>query len=147
MKASTVRLPNRSPSNRLITFSRQGVFLSVSIGQLRKADAPLIPEVCIYLLGVQCLISLSGGLPGTLSLSNNIFLVQKPHTESTGACACTGPTRPHHATRNRASLSWATNCMCDAYAGWPALLADAALPHHNHEHLRLKPYHDGKGTL
>jgi hypothetical protein len=38
--------------------------LSISIDQLDKADAPLIPEAYIYLLGMRCLVSLSDGLAG-----------------------------------------------------------------------------------
>ena len=37
--------------------------------------------------------------------------------------ACTGPTQPYYAARNRASAGRATNCSRNAYAGWPAVLA------------------------
>ncbi|KAI0289272.1 hypothetical protein BC826DRAFT_1177396 [Russula brevipes] len=68
-----------------------------SIDQLDKADAPPIPEVYMYLLSVQCLVSLSDGL------------------------ACTWSTRPVDAPRNRACPGKTMRAMLNA--GWPALLA------------------------
>ncbi|KAF8495992.1 hypothetical protein F5888DRAFT_1907591 [Russula emetica] len=46
-----------------------------------KADAPLIPEAYIYLLGVQCLVSLPDGLAGYTFPFFNTLAVQKPPAE------------------------------------------------------------------
>lgn len=54
------------------------IYLSCSIDQLDKADSPPIPETYIYLLGVQCLVSLCEGfvfLTGPLYTS---IVIQKP---------------------------------------------------------------------
>jgi hypothetical protein len=72
-----VRLPHRRSADKLPTVSRY-CLLSVSIDQLDKADAPLIPEAFIYLLGVQCLVSLSDGLARYTSPLYNTIAVQKP---------------------------------------------------------------------
>jgi hypothetical protein len=112
-----VRLPNRRSADKLPTFPRY-CLLSLSIDQLDKADAPLIPEAYIYLLGVQCLVSLSDGLAGYAFPLFNTLAVQKPPAER----ACTGRTRPYYAARNRASPGRATNCARDAERK-PALLA------------------------
>jgi hypothetical protein len=102
-----VRPPDQRSADRLPTFSRH-CLLSVSIDQLDKADAPLIPETYIYLLGVQCLLSLSDGLAGYSFPLYNTIAVQKPPAGSYG------PTRPYYAARNRASQGRATNCTRDA---------------------------------
>ena len=52
---------NLCSADKLLTFSCHSL-LSVSIDQLNKADALLTPEAYIYLLGKQCLVSLSNGL-------------------------------------------------------------------------------------
>ena len=51
---------------------------SHSIDQLDKTDAPPIPEAYIYLLGVQCLVSLCDGLAGYAIPLYNTLAVQKP---------------------------------------------------------------------
>ena len=67
-----VRLPNQRSADKFTTFSCD-CLLSVSIDQLDKTDVPLIPEAYIYLLGVQCLVSLSDGLAGyTFPLYNTL---------------------------------------------------------------------------
>jgi hypothetical protein len=68
-ESSIVRLPDQRPSDSLSIFSRRCI-LSVSIDRLdnSRADTPLIPKAYTYLLGVQCLVSLSDRLVGyTLS--------------------------------------------------------------------------------
>ena len=45
----------------------------LSIDQLDKTNAPLIPNAYIYLLGVQCLVSLSDGLVGYAILLYSSF--------------------------------------------------------------------------
>jgi len=93
-----VRLPDQSSADRLPTSSRH-CLLSVSIDQLDKADAPVIPEAYIYLLSVQCLVSLSDGLAEYTFPLYNTLAVQKQPTDSIDP-ACTGPTRPYYVTRN-----------------------------------------------
>ena len=49
--------------------------MSCSIDQLDKADAPPIPEAYIYLLALQCLVSISEGFAAqTLPLFNTIVV-------------------------------------------------------------------------
>ncbi|KAI0274264.1 hypothetical protein BGY98DRAFT_994937 [Russula aff. rugulosa BPL654] len=70
-------------------FSRHRL-LSNRIDQLDKADGPLISEAYIYLLGAQCLVSLSDGLTGY-----NFFSTTPSRSKNHGfnrARACTGPT-------------------------------------------------------
>jgi hypothetical protein len=117
-----VRLPHRRSADKLPTVSRY-CLLSVSIDQLDKADAPLIPEAFIYLLGVACLVSLSDGLARYTSPLYNTIAVQKPpagsmeparalahstllrcpkpslpvrDAERSVACASCGPLPPYH---------------------------------------------------
>jgi hypothetical protein len=58
-----VRLPDQRSADRLLTISHH-CLLPVSIDLLDKGDAPLIPKAYIYLLGAQCLVSLSDSLAG-----------------------------------------------------------------------------------
>ncbi|OBZ73105.1 Protein MON2 [Grifola frondosa] len=70
------------------------------IDQLDKADSPPIPESYIYLLGVQCLVSLCEGLAIFTAPLYNSIMVQKPR-------AAGEPVTVHDMVEN----------------GWPALLA------------------------
>ena len=85
--------------------------LSVSIAPLDKADAPLILEAYIYLLSVQCLVSLSDGLTGYNFSLYNTLTAQKPPTGSTEPVHAPSPLDP---PRDHASPHWATNCARDA---------------------------------
>jgi hypothetical protein len=49
-----------------------------SIDQLDKADSPPIPEPYIYLLGVQCLVSLCEGFAAFVGPVYNTLMVQRP---------------------------------------------------------------------
>lgn len=49
-----------------------------SIDQLDKADSPPIPEPYIYLLGVQCLVSLCEGFASFVGPLYNTLMVQRP---------------------------------------------------------------------
>jgi hypothetical protein len=108
-----VRLPHRRSPDKLPTLSRH-CLLSVSIDQLDKADAPLIPEAYIHLLGVQCLVSLSDGLARYTFPLYNTLAVQKPPAASTEPVRAPGPL---DVARNRAGPRAMLN------VGWPALLA------------------------
>ena len=87
-----VRLPNQRSADKFTTFSCD-CLLSVSIDQLDKTDAPLIPDAYIYLLGVQCLVSLSDGLAGYTFPLYNTLAVQKPPAGSESVHA-PGPLDP-----------------------------------------------------
>ena len=102
-----VHLPNQRSADRFTTFSCD-CLLSVSIDQLDKTAAPLIPEVYIYLLDVQCLISLSDGLAGyTFPLYNTLAVQKPPATESVRA---PGPLDPTTLLDRFQSMT----LMCDA---------------------------------
>jgi hypothetical protein len=94
--------------------------LSVSIDQLDKADAPLIPEVYTYLLGVQCLISISDGLAGyTFPLYNTLVVQNHPRAQpsSTEPVHAPGPLDPTTLPETEpARAKLRTNCarMLDA---------------------------------
>ena len=70
---------------------RAANLLPISIDQLDTADAPLIPEAYIYLLGVQYLVLLSDGLTGYSFPLYNTVVVQNLPTGSTETVRATGP--------------------------------------------------------
>jgi hypothetical protein len=117
-----VRLPNRCSADKMPTFSRH-CLLSVSIDQLDKADAPLIPEAYIYLLGVQCLVSLSDGLAGYTFPLYNTLAVQKPPTGSTEPVRAPGPLDPTTLPETEPARDGLRTVRAMLNAGWPALLA------------------------
>ena len=53
---------------------------ALSIDQLDKADSPPIPESYLYLLGVQCLVSLCEGFANFTAPLYNSIMVQKPRS-------------------------------------------------------------------
>ena len=76
-----------SPTNILPTgcqlFPVSALFLLAS-NQRDKADAPFIREAHIYLLGVQCLVSLPDGLAGCAFPFYRTLPVQKPPARAPG---------------------------------------------------------------
>jgi hypothetical protein len=81
-EGAMVRLPDHRSADRLPTLSRH-CLLSVSIDPLNKVDASLIPEAYIYLLGVQCLVSLADGLVRyTFPLCNIIVVQNHPRLQA-----------------------------------------------------------------
>ena len=111
-----------------MTFYRQAPnlfpsLLSVSIDQLDKADAPLIPEAYIYLLGVQCLVSLSDGLAGYTFPLYNTLAVQKPPAGSTEPVRAPGPLDPTTLPETEPARVGLQTVRAMLNAGWPALLA------------------------
>ena len=92
-ESAMVRLPNQRSADRFTTFSSD-CLLSVSIDQLDKTDALLSPEAYIYLLGVQCLVSLSDGLAGYTFPLYNTLADQKPPAGSTKSVRAPGPLDP-----------------------------------------------------
>jgi hypothetical protein len=114
-----VRLPIQRSSGRLPTCC----FFSVSIDQLDKADAPLIPEAYIYLLGVQCLVSLSDGFAGYTFPLYNTLAVQKPPAGSTESVRAPGPLDPTTLPEKEPARAGLQTVRAMLNAGWPALLA------------------------
>jgi hypothetical protein len=87
LESATVRLPNQCSADELPTLSHH-CLLSVCINQLDKADGQLIPGKYIYLLGMQCLVSLFDGLTRYTFPLYNTLAVQKPPVGSMEpACA------------------------------------------------------------
>jgi hypothetical protein len=118
-----VRLPDQRSADKLPICYHQ-CFLSVSIDQLDKADAPLIPLAYIYLIGVQCLISLSDGLVGyTFPLSPS-WSKNHPRAQL-GPCAH-WPIRPTTLPKTEPARAGLRTVRAMLNAGWPALFA--ALP-------------------
>ena len=94
-----------------------------SIDQLDKADAPPIPEPYIYLLGVQCLISLCEGFASCVGPLYNTIMVQRPR--AAGEPVVRAP--PALEVSTLPAEDPAARQLRSVYAmvecGWPALLA------------------------
>ena len=99
------------------------ILIFVSIDQLDKADAPLIPEAYIYLLGVQCLVSLSDGFAGYIFPLYNTLAVQKPPAGSTEPVRAPGPLDPATLPETEPARAGLQTVRAMLNAGWPALLA------------------------
>jgi hypothetical protein len=97
--------------------------LSISIDELDKADAPPIPEAYIYLLGVQCLVSLSDGLAGYVFPLYNTLVVQKPPAGSTETVRAPGPLDTTTLPETELARAGLQTVRVMLNAGWPALLA------------------------
>ena len=117
-----VRLSNQRSSDSLLTFPLR-CLLFVSIDQLDKADAPLIPEAYIYLLGMQCLVSLSDGLAGYIFPLYNTLAVQKPPAGSTEPVRAPGSLDPTTLPETEPARDGLQTVRAMLNAGWPALLA------------------------
>ncbi|KAI1793675.1 hypothetical protein LXA43DRAFT_971708 [Ganoderma leucocontextum] len=93
------------------------------IDQLDKADSPPIPESYIYLLCVQCLVSLCEGFASFTAPLYNSIMVQKPR--AAGEPVIRAPpaldisTLPQEDTVTHQLRT--VHCMVES--GWPALLA------------------------
>ena len=94
-----------------------------SIDQLDKADSPPIPESYIYLLGVQCLVSLCEGFASFVGPLYNTLMVQRPR--SAGDPVIRAPPAMNLAVLSQEEPSikqlQTVHDMIDN--GWPALLA------------------------
>jgi hypothetical protein len=94
-----------------------------SIDQLDKAGAPPIPEVYLYLLGVQCLISLFDGLTTYAIPLYNTLAVQKHLAGSTEFVCVPGPLDPSTLSETKPARAGLETVRAMLNAGWPALLA------------------------
>ncbi|KAH9169937.1 hypothetical protein EDB89DRAFT_1853941 [Lactarius sanguifluus] len=93
------------------------------IDQLDKADAPPIPDAYIYLLGVQCLVSLSDGLAGYAIPLYSTLAVQKPHPGSAEPVRAPGALDPSTLPPTEPARAGLLTVCAMLNAGWPALLA------------------------
>ncbi|KAF8267460.1 hypothetical protein EI94DRAFT_1730637 [Lactarius quietus] len=93
------------------------------IDQLDKADAPPIPDAYIYLLGVQCLVSLSDGLAGYAIPLYSSFAMQKPPAGSTEPVRAPGALDPSTLPDAEPARAGLLTVCAMLNAGWPALLA------------------------
>ena len=94
-----------------------------SIDQLDKADSPPIPETYLYLLGVQCLVSLCEGFAAFTAPLYNSIMVQKPRTA--GEPVVRAPPALNLATLPQDdAITRQLRTVYDMVEnGWPALLA------------------------
>ncbi len=112
-----VHSPRRSPPDI------SNLHRLTSIDQLDKADSPPIPEPYIYLLGVQCLVSLSEGFASFVGPLYNTIMVQRPR--AAGEPVIRAPPAMDLSTLPPDEPSTkqlrTVHDMIDS--GWPALLA------------------------
>ncbi len=94
-----------------------------SIDQLDKADAPPIPDAYIYLLGAQCLVSLSDGLAGYAIPLYSTFAIQKPLPGSAETVRAPGALDPSTLPPTEPARAGLLTVCAMLNAGWPALLA------------------------
>ena len=134
-----MRLHDQRSTDGLPTISRHSL-LSVGVDQLDKADASLIPESYIYLLGVQSIVSLSDGLAGyAFPLYNALAFQTHPRVQPS-------PARSGHvcATLNADGPALlATISILSDVLGAPQTLALAAgyRPPRNAHHRSSRYYH------
>ncbi|KIY67422.1 hypothetical protein CYLTODRAFT_422528 [Cylindrobasidium torrendii FP15055 ss-10] len=92
------------------------------IDQLDKADAPPIPEAYIYLLAVQCLVSLCEGFTSFTGPLYTQYVIQKPRTA--GDAPNRAPAALDLSTLPESSTTSHLYIVRSIIAsGWPALLA------------------------
>ena len=77
LQGSTMKL-QWSVMHLIILYLNFDIFLNTSIDQLDKADAPPIPESYIYLLAVQCIVSLCEGFASFSGPIYTNIVVQRP---------------------------------------------------------------------
>ena len=94
-----------------------------SIDQLDKTDALPIPEAYIYLLGVQCLVSLCDGLAGYAIPLYNSLAVQKPPDGLPEPVRAPGPLDPSTLPESEPACVGVRTMRAMVDSGWPALLA------------------------
>jgi hypothetical protein len=82
-----------------------------------------VPEAYIYLLGVQCLVSLSDGLAGYAIPLYNTLAVQKPPAGSTELVRAPGPLDPSMLPPTEPARIGLLTVRAMLNAGWPAMLA------------------------
>lgn len=94
-----------------------------SIDQLDKADSPPIPESYIYLLGIQCLVSLCEGLASFAGPLYTSIVIQKPRAAGEAVIRAP-PALDLSALSDEEPSTKQLHIVQDIIeSGWPALLA------------------------
>ena len=94
-----------------------------SIDQLDKADSPPIPESYLYLLGVQCLVSLCEGFANFTAPLYNSIMVQKPRTAGEPVIRAPPALDLSVLPEDEPSTHQLQTVQSMVESGWPALLA------------------------
>lgn len=98
-------------------------FLLRSIDQLDKADSPPIPEPYLYLLGVQCLVSLCEGFASFVGPLYNSIVVQRPRTAGDAVVRAPPAMDLSALPQDELNTKQLQNVHAMIENGWPALLA------------------------
>ncbi|TBU23332.1 hypothetical protein BD311DRAFT_674190 [Dichomitus squalens] len=93
------------------------------IDQLDKADSPPIPESYLYLLGVQCLVSLCEGFASFTAPLYNAIMVQKPRTAGEPVVRAPPALNLSTLPQEEAATHQLRTVHDMVESGWPALLA------------------------
>ncbi|KAI0738261.1 hypothetical protein C8Q80DRAFT_1207991 [Daedaleopsis nitida] len=93
------------------------------IDQLDKADSPPIPESYLYLLGVQCLVSLCEGFATFTAPLYNTIMVQKPRTAGEPVIRAPPALDLSTLPKEEPSTKQLRTVHDMIESGWPALLA------------------------
>ncbi|KAI0354523.1 hypothetical protein OH77DRAFT_1548844 [Trametes cingulata] len=93
------------------------------IDQLDKADAPPIPESYLYLLGVQCLVSLCEGFAAFTAPLYNSIMVQKPRSAGEPVIRAPPALDLTKLPQDEPSTKHLHTVHDMVESGWPALLA------------------------
>ena len=94
-----------------------------SIDQLDKADSPPIPESYLYLLGVQCLVSLCEGFANFTAPLYNSIMVQKPRTAGEPVIRAPPALDLSTLPQEEPTTKQLHTVHSMVESGWPALLA------------------------
>lgn len=107
----------------IISISSTIVLTTFSIDQLDKADAPPIPEAYIYMLGLQCLVSISEGFASlTLPVFNNI-VVQRSRAAGENTIKAPPALDVFSLPEDQPSTKQLQSVYGMVETGWPGLLA------------------------
>ncbi|CAL1702898.1 unnamed protein product [Somion occarium] len=93
------------------------------IDQLDKADSPPIPESYIYLLGVQCLVSLCEGFASFVGPLYNSIMVQRPRSAGEPVIRAPPALDLSSLPQDESTTKQLRTVHNMVESGWPALLA------------------------
>lgn len=94
-----------------------------SIDQLDKADTPVIPESYIYLLGLQCLVSISEGFAAATVPVFNALVVQRQRASGESSIKAPPALDIESLPEDASSTQQVKAVYGMLENGWPALLA------------------------
>ncbi|KAF7985483.1 hypothetical protein HWV62_5261 [Athelia sp. TMB] len=104
--------------------STQGSAMKLQcIDQLDKADSPPIPEAYIYLLGVQCIVSLCEGFAAFTGPLYSTIMVQKPRTAGESVIRAPPALDLNTLSSDEPHKQQLCTVRDMVEQGWPALLA------------------------